>query len=216
MKTLLAATALSTALLAAPAMAADLSRGVAPSPALAPASVVDYGFNWTGGYVGANVGYRWLNADASNGALPASSSPDSSSAAGGLQAGYNWQMNQFVFGVETDFGYGSSSKTENGLGVKQTWEGTTRARAGVAVDRFLVYGTAGVAYSDFDFSTAGVGSSSDWRLGWTAGGGVEYALTKNVSVKGEYLYTDYGNEKVDGTKFDLSNSLVRLGVNYKF
>ena len=144
MKTLLAATALSTALLAAPAMAADLSRGVAPSPALAPASVVDYGFNWTGGYVGANVGYRWLSADASNGIDP-SSSPDSSSVAGGLQAGYNWQMNQFVFGVETDFGYGSSSKTEGAFGVKQTWEGTTRARAGVAVDRVLVYGTAGGA-----------------------------------------------------------------------
>lgn len=214
MKTLLAATALSTALLAAPAMAADLSRGVAPSPALAPASVVDYGFNWTGGYVGANVGYRWLNADASD--AFGASSPDSSSVAGGLQAGYNWQMNQFVFGVETDFGYGSSSKNEAGYGVKQTWEGTTRARAGVALDRFLVYGTAGVAYSDFDLSNSSGASSSDWRFGWTAGGGVEYAVTKNVSVKGEYLYTDYGNDTVDGTKFDLSNSLVRLGVNYKF
>lgn len=213
MKTLLAATALTSALLAAPAMAADLSRGVAPSPALAPASVVDYGFNWTGGYVGANVGYRWLSADATDGTF--AGSPDSSSAFGGLQAGYNWQINQFVVGVETDFGYGSSSKNETGFGVKQTWEGTTRARAGVALDRFLVYGTAGVAYSDFDLSNLGA-SSSDWRFGWTAGGGVEYAVTKNVSVKGEYLYTDYGDDTTNGAKYDLSNSLVRLGVNYKF
>lgn len=215
MKTLLAATALTTAFVAAPAMAADLYRNVAPAPAMtAPNSVVDYGFNWTGGYVGANAGYRWVSADASN--QYASAGLDSSSLFGGLQAGYNWQMNQFVFGLETDFGYGSSEESSNGISVKSTWEGTTRARAGVAFDRFLVYGTGGVAYANFETSDATLGSSDDWRFGWTAGGGVEYAFSKNVTVKGEYLYTDYGDDTANGTKFDLSNSLVRLGVNYKF
>lgn len=213
MKTLFAATALTTALIAAPAMAADLYRNAAPAPAAAPASVVDYGFNWTGGYVGANAGYRWVNVDAS--APGGSANLDSGSAFGGLQAGYNWQINQFVFGLETDFGYGSSSETANDFGTKATWEGTTRARAGVAFDRFLVYGTAGLAYADFETRNFDA-TSKDWRLGWAAGAGLEYAVTKNVSVKGEYLYTDYGTEKANGAEYDLSNSLLRLGVNYKF
>lgn len=213
MKTLLAATALTTALVAAPAMAADLSRGVAPAPVMAPATVVDYGFNWTGGYVGANVGYRWVDSSADAGGFHGNL--DSGSAFGGLQAGYNWQVNQFVFGLETDFGYGSSSKYDNYFGTRATWEGTTRARAGVAFDRFLVYGTAGVAYADFK-TTNLTASSSDWQVGWAAGGGLEYAVTNNVSLKGEYLYTDYGSDTVNGAKYDLSNSLVRLGVNYKF
>ncbi|MBP0574291.1 porin family protein, partial [Mycobacterium tuberculosis] len=92
--------------------------------------------------------------------------------------------------LETDFGYGSSDDTSGGglYKAEATWEGTTRARAGYAFDKFLVYGTAGVAYADFETRYNGV-SNDDWRIGWAAGGGLEYALNKNISVKGEYLYT---------------------------
>jgi outer membrane immunogenic protein len=214
MKTLLAATALSTALIAGSAVAADLSRAPVPYPSAAPASVVDYGFNWAGGYVGANLGYRWVNVDANDGLLK--QSVDSDGVFGGLQAGYNWQINNFVYGLETDIGYGkSSTSTAYGYDAKSTWEGTTRARLGYAFDKFLVYGTGGLAYADLENSYAGV-KNSGWQLGWAAGAGVEYAINKNVSLRGEYLYTDYGSDTVNGAKYDFSNSLLRFGVNYKF
>jgi outer membrane immunogenic protein len=217
MNKLMAATALFTAL-SAPAMAADMRARPAPQPTYEqPAAVVDYAFNWTGAYVGANAGWRWLNADVSGGADGGLSLKDSS-LFGGVQAGYNWQMNNFVFGLETDFGYGNARDSFTAVDTYSARigaEGTTRARAGLAFDRFLVYGTAGVAYADVKGSYNG-GSKDNWRVGWTAGGGLEYAVTKNVSIKGEYLYADYGSENVGATKQDITSNLVRVGLNYKF
>jgi len=68
---------------------------------------------------------------------------------------------------------------------------TARARAGVALDRALLYVTAGYAGADDKVSTtlpgAGV-SSSDWRSGGAFGAGIEYAFTNNISAKAEYIY----------------------------
>src|SRR5947209_7464659 len=81
--------AASLAMLASTASAADLSR---PSYYEPPIPVNSYG--WTGPYFGGNIGYEW-GTTSNNPTRP-------SGFAGGLQGGYNWQTNQFVFGVETD------------------------------------------------------------------------------------------------------------------
>ena len=191
----------------------------------APVAVVDT-FSWTGGYVGVNAGYAGgknkLNVydgisakDNSNGFL------------GGIQAGYNWQFDQMIVGLETDIqGAGLKSDVEvSGLGgaeAKINWFGTTRARLGYTpVDRFMVYATGGVAYGKIKASY-GDFSQSDTKVGYTVGAGAEYALTNNVTLKSEYLYTDLGKLKLDdvnGNRFGEVKApfhTVRVGVNYKF
>jgi opacity protein-like surface antigen len=89
--------------------------------------------------------------------------------------------------------------------IKQTWDGSVRARAGYLVTPWiLAYGTAGFAYGDvsgsfgysahdiFDlgYSTTGGGSWSDTRVGWTAGGGVETIISAGLTLRLEYRYID--------------------------
>lgn len=163
----------------------------------------------------------------------------SSGFVGGVQAGYNWQFdNGFVLGAEADF-QGSNLKGEvkfnaDGLGeikagTKVEWFGTVRARLGyTATERLLVYGTGGLAYgkvkSYVDLGEIGT-SSSKTRAGWTIGGGAEYAITNNWTLKSEYLYTDLGkknfysytDENYDiNLKNDVKFHTVRVGLNYKF
>ena len=124
------------------------------------------------------------------------------------------------------------------------WFGTTRARVGFVAtpdNRLMIYATGGVAYGGgsahfnvFD-STNGLffaGSPSSSRVGWTIGGGVEYAVTNNITIKGEYLYADLGSNNITTVgnaavteffpgsiataKFNYNASIFRAGVNYKF
>ena len=125
-----------------------------------------------------------------------------------------------------------------------SWLGTTRGRVGYVVtpdNRLMIYGTGGVAYgggssnfSVFDSTTGSffTGNPSSTRVGWTVGGGVEYALTNNWTIRGEYLYASLGNTTfntvgnvaantffpgvVASGKIDYKFSIVRAAVNYKF
>jgi outer membrane immunogenic protein len=267
MTKLIAATAallLSTAF----AQAADLA--VRPYTK-APAPVIDPAYNWTGFYVGVNVGgHRSGDSDpafdsfdnnflppavaAFNGVLPHSLSP--SGIAGGVQAGYNWQVSNFLLGVEADFDglSGSRTRTFSGellpLGFGNTfqfsdtasdrWMSTVRARVGVlATDRFLIFATGGVAFASWNLSHSFIGgpnlfvppastASETVRTGWTAGGGIEYALTRNWFVRGEYLYANFGTttnvlnapSPPFTTQFThpetLSENLARVAFSYKF
>jgi outer membrane immunogenic protein len=125
-----------------------------------------------------------------------------------------------------------------------TWLGTTRGRVGYVVtpdNRLMIYGTGGVAYGGgnsqftaFDNTTGSFwnGNPSSSRVGWTIGGGVEYAVTNNITIKGEYLYADLGSSHFNSIgnaasaiafpgvsvagKIDYNASIFRAGVNYKF
>lgn len=204
------------------AQAADMYRKAPPAtPIEAPVSV----YNWTGFYAGANLGGEFLRDSATAGGVR--HKLNNGSIFGGVQAGYNWQSGPFVLGGEADIGYGHPSKTKafgvNTMKIEEGVSGTVRARAGYAVDRALVYGTGGLAWANFDTTVNNgvVSAKSDrTRAGWVVGGGVEYALTNNISAKGEYLYEDFGNMKqtVNGvaTSNKLSDHIVRVGLNYKF
>jgi outer membrane immunogenic protein len=234
------AAGLGSGLVLATASAADLG---APAPApiytKAPMAVP---FSWTGFYVGGNVGYGWGTARddpsfSQPGTDPAflatfdeSDSDKVNGVIGGAQAGYNWQVNNFVLGLETDIQgsvqkgtdtfdsviqfLGLSGSDHNPASVvdanKLDWFGTTRARLGLAVDRWLVYGTGGVAYGEVNqsgniqpgvpagFTPAQVQNApivwdqSSTKVGWAAGAGVENAINRNWSWKLEYLYMDLG------------------------
>jgi len=210
--------------LAGTAMAADLPsrKGVVAVP-YAPA------FTWTGFYVGAHVGGIFSDNDietqgtAANtianvaaSRRPPSVGTDEAGFMGGAQIGYNYQISNWVFGVEADISYTDLKSRVSFLGTsgatsvfqqEMEYFGTVRLRAGYAIDRLLVYATGGLAYGDtrnsatfFSAAVPGqidyLGGNSDTRFGWTIGGGVEYAFTNNLSVKAEYLYYDLGRQSV--------------------
>ncbi|HST29986.1 MAG TPA: outer membrane protein [Chthoniobacterales bacterium] len=128
---------------------------------------------------------------------------------------------------------------------RMQWLGTVRGRIGFApMCRLLIYGTGGLAYGNVDYSAntnygsaAGLNATypvsfSDTKAGWTAGGGVEYAISNHWTVRAEYLHYDLGNESrtqnqlIGGVpqgppffvhyNFDTSGEIVRGGVNFKF
>ncbi len=205
------------------AQAADMYRKAPPAtPIESPVSI----YNWSGFYAGANLGAEFLRDTGTNAGLRRKM--NSASAFGGVQAGYNFQNGPWVYGVEADIGYGHPSKTKtfgaNTMKIEQGVSGTVRARAGYAIDRALIYGTGGLAVANFDTTVSNgvVSQKADkTRAGWVVGGGVEYAVTNQISVKGEYLYENFGKmdktfASVGATRNDLSDHLVRVGVNYKF
>jgi outer membrane immunogenic protein len=194
------------------ASAADMYRKAPPAaPVVAPITA----YNWTGFYAGANLGGEWLRDKMNNGTASATVTPGS--VTGGLQAGYNFQTGPWVLGAEADVGYSRPTKS-NAVGrVEKDWSGTLRARAGYAFDNVLLYGTGGLAVANFklDDNTAALRRTTT-RAGWTLGAGAEVAFTKNISVKGEYLYADFGKARVGAVDHDLNDHTVRVGVNYKF
>ena len=172
------------------------------------------------------------------------------------QGGFG-QFGQGVFGIETDIDWTgidrAASVTLAGPGPFTTttfartevnWIGTTRGRLGYAFgyeNRVLVFGTGGVAYGGVQnngsvtingVTDAWSGSNSPTLVGWTAGGGIEYAITNNITIRGEYLFYDLGSQKTvfapngaaaadfPGTTFtakaNYDGSIARGAINWKF
>jgi outer membrane immunogenic protein len=263
------------------AMAADMA--VKAPPMAAPAMI----YNWTGGYVGLNAGGVFDDSridvyptgcfltSALCGGGPAvnpirSDSIDMSQArfTGGGQAGYNWQRERYVFGVEGDInwtGINDSAVTTKVLAaplvgsmvhaetLKQDWLATIRGRVGYTVTpAVLLYATGGLAVAHVQTAAAiaftatpdtYAGSSDQIRAGWTVGGGGEWMVAKNWSVKAEYLYVDLGKVGTNQActtpaacstgfpvlggiipapggsyqaDFHVHEHIVRAGVNYHF
>jgi len=188
------------------AQAADLPRGqyrpYAPPPAMAV-------YSWMGPYIGANLGYQW-GSTTNNPTQP-------SGIAGGVQAGFNWQNGNFVFGGETDINLSGADDVFAPWKFSNPWFGTLRGRIGLAANNFLFYGTGGLAYGAIEVQNYGLSETST-HLGWTVGVGAEIGLTQAWSAKLEYLYISYSgsNYSITGTNNGLDTNLVRLGVNYRF
>lgn len=209
------------------AWGADLS----PAPVAAPVS-----YTWSGLYIGLNAGYASPNVEETvSGAATGSGSTSIPGGLGGAQIGANYQTGYLVLGFETDLDGSMANKSTNIDGVvtgdnKIPWLGTLRGRVGLALDRWLLYATAGGAATELrsNVAVAGVGSASVDRThgGWTAGGGLEFAITDSLSAKLEYLYFDTGSfgiaqvagtppppfAEVDGR---IRESVVRAGLNYR-
>jgi len=186
------------------AVAADLPvRGTAP----APAALATRAYDWTGFYLGAQVGNQQLRAKTEI------RSATSSSFFGGLHAGYNKQLDSLVIGVEGDLEYVATAKAISQVGENgPDWQGnliqgSARARLGYAFDNALLYATGGIA-----FMSTQHGSSST-LTGWTLGGGLEYALSKQWSARVEYRYSDFGKwHNVQS----ITSQAVRVGLSYRF
>jgi len=205
------------------AFAADLPTSKpAPPMAYAPPPI----FTWTGFYVGVNGGGGWGSMVHDDGVFA-----DPSGGLGGLTAGYNYQFNQFVVGLEGDFDWGdiSSRRGIDGAGSFGKLDlnefATVRGRAGFALDRALVYVTGGYAGGELDSrlldaNTGSLSSDNSWRNGYAVGAGIEYAFTQNISAKAEYLFSQLGGKEITtptyAARTGLDISLIRGGINYRF
>jgi outer membrane immunogenic protein len=222
MKRILTAALLAS--VATSAFAADLPSHKAPpmAPVYAPPA-----FSWTGFYVGVNGGYGAGTFDHFGGT-------EFGNPSGGLvggTVGYNYQINQFVVGVEGDLDWADIQKSQtfgDGSTSKATLDslGHVLGRLGFAYDRALFYAVGGYAGGNVNasFNDVPLGlalSNSGWQNGYAVGAGIEYAVTPNVSVKAQYLYSQLGDKTYfggtpDGVKTGLAVNTFTTGINYKF
>jgi outer membrane immunogenic protein len=165
-------------------------------------------WDWTGPYVGVTGGYGWgkMRKDDVTGAI------------GGATAGMNVQTGAVVLGAETDFSFSGMEGQRRARRSEIDWVGTVRGRIGYAFDRFVAYGTGGLAYGSANISS---GRKDDWQtqVGWTVGLGLEAKITGGLSAKVEYLYVDLGREKyrlAGPVPVDVSANMFRVGLNYQF
>ena len=213
----------------ADALAAELPPPTVPLPAPA--------YNWTGFYLGINGGYGTGNSNWSDGSVGTTGSFPTSDFLIGGTVGANYQVGQYVFGIEGDGDWtnlqGNSGATcgailppPGGCQTQSQWLATVRGRVGYAFDRVLLYGTAGAAIGNIQ---AGLNPPSTFdnsvEVGWTAGAGLEFALAQNWTAKVEYLFVDLPNGScttVDscggaaGSIVSFNESIVRAGVNFRF
>ncbi len=167
-------------------------------------------YSWIGPYIGANVGYEW-GTTSNNGTRP-------SGLLGGVQGGYNWRYNNFVFGAEADIQITGADDVFAPWKFANPWFSTLRGRAGIAMNNILFYGTLGFALGSVRAETLAGLSESRVHTGWTAGFGMEVGITTNWSAKAEYLYMDLAERgyALTGVNNGLQMNMLRLGVNYHF
>jgi outer membrane immunogenic protein len=217
---------------------------------------VNAGYGWGN----TNTDISFLPSAVAFGEAPFTINSSPSGFIGGIQAGYNYQFGKWVLGIEADISGASitGSGGNNALlrfpsgainpgafstvSQKMDWFGTVRPRLGVTpIDRVLVYATGGLAYGHVSYSTLTQfpatppiqyqGTDSTTRVGWTVGGGLEWALMGNWSVKAEYLYYNLGTDTIIAPSqfpaltalgfvvqntFETKGSIARAGLNYKF
>jgi outer membrane immunogenic protein len=217
-KKMISALALSAAVFAVyGAQAADLPA----RPMYTKAAPAIEMYNWTGFYIGANLGGSFGHEDIG----PVGLSTDMNGVVGGGQIGYNWQgpNSPWVFGVEFD-GQGTSQKGSvvgvgGTLNEELPWFVTGRGRIGYAfTPMMMLYGTGGFAVVDHRFSAPGF-SQDDTKLGWTAGVGIEGMITRQWSWKVEYLHLDvpsFTPANAAPVTVRLTDEIVRGGINFHF
>jgi outer membrane immunogenic protein len=220
------------------ASAADL-----PARSYTKGPVTSAAYDWSGFYIGINGGGAWSKTDQFDGvdangtATPGARQNGSGGFAGGTM-GYNYQISHIVLGIEADADWANiRSQTMDGpcgIGVTCTvsdsFLATVRERVGYAANNWLFYVTGGAAFTQFKYRTFTTATGIDFAMpfktspiGWVGGAGIEYGLTPNWSIKGEYSYYGFGAQQAPigvlaatpaNTHTDVQ--VVKFGANYRF
>lgn len=221
------------------ALSADIDVMPPPPPVeeLRPAT-----YDWTGPYVGAFAAGVFTEGhyDKTPDCVPGNPAcgpvdPEMSGTgfAGGVLAGWNYDMDGFVIGVEGDYAWGGQVAQNRDPAelteVSYDAIATARVRAGIAFDDTLIYATGGAAFVNMSFAGDVGGFAAEdsaWITGWTVGGGIEHAFTDNIHARLEYLYVDLGDEDFrledpnafggDVTQHTDNVHMVRAAVTYNF
>lgn len=223
------------ALASSAAVAADLpSRRMAVSPSPAPVFIAA---GWTGFYVGGQLGWIQGQDKASVVGAPLAQTYRDSAMIGGIHAGYNYQVNALVFGVQADANITGVSRTVTtiaGVAIgdsargQERYEGALVGRLGYSFGNTMVYALGGVALANYEVryvTGANVAKVDDTRVGWTVGAGLAYKFAPNWSANVEYRYADYGKENhvlpaavVGGAtvRHAYTTQRVTVGLSYHF
>lgn len=207
-------------------LASTMLAGVSAQAAdVDPAPVVEEAHDWRGSYFGIQGGGVFgSNVAASAPAVAPTAflnGIDLDGIHGGIFGGYNFQNGNVVFGIDNDFSVTSSDSSIGTGSADLRTLSSVRGRIGYAFDRILPYVTGGLAYGNVRVDTPGVGSDSQFQFGWTAGAGVEAALTDYVSARVQYTYSDLGSDVfapnvLGGANVDLGGiHTIRAGVSIK-
>lgn len=217
--------------LGGPADAAD-----AGFPIKSPSKAI---YDWTGFYVGGHMGYGEAGFGAGSNPLQDQGAflPHSATGLiGGFQLGYNRQLaNRVVLGIEADSTFTSPTDgpaLARSLAPFHTtidYVGTVRGRIGYAFDRFMPFVTGGFAWGHTHINVNDADGVSElfpvgkYQAGWTAGLGLEYAVSGNWTAKAEYEYVELSRQTYDLSGFGLGGvnvdpriHLFKLGLNYQF
>ena len=200
--------------------------------------------NWTGPYVGAQLGYSLSDVGFVYRADDyVYSLPEKSLSQGllGFRAGYDWQVRHFVIGIvaDADRRFGTDSLYENSMPaipydweIASDWDVGLRVKTGVlAQDNLLFYATGGLAAANYNLTNETCSNCAAWYdhyplsgtyYGWSAGLGVEYKFNQKWSAQVEYLHSEFGNptdyweDRVQSSEPNLSSSSVKTGLNFRF
>jgi outer membrane immunogenic protein len=227
--------AAATALISAPALSADLRRPPPPAPVVAPAPL----YNWSGFYIGLQGGFGSAELERTLGATGVTFTNELSGGLLGGTVGFNWQAGAWVFGFEADYAWANISRSvDNCFAIPLVTcssgldsFGTARLRVGGAWGPALIYATGGLAFGNhfvevFDnFTGLGV-ERSEFAVGWTVGGGVEWGFAPGWSLKAEALFFDLDVDRFNtgllglpalvDIDHQLTGVVVRGGINYRF
>jgi outer membrane immunogenic protein len=213
---------------APPAFPAVVTPGPFDAPPAFPQRKI---YDWTGFYLGVNGGGALNNVKWFSGPDAIGGTQNVGSGLIGGTAGYNLQANEpLVVGLEADLDWSSLNGTVSpptclaGCELTLPWLATGRLRLGYAFDRILPYVTGGVAlgYLRADIAGAPFGTETGRNLGWTAGAGVEFAISGPLRAKIEYLHVDLNGLTCDGAcnggpvSLNLYSDVIRGGLNYRF
>lgn len=187
-----------TGALALPAIAGGLNEPLPDAaPVAAPVAPLAVGTDWTGGYVGGQLGYGDVNA----------TGLDGDGLTYGLRGGFDWDFGNWVLGVGADYDW-----TDIDLGnTGDTLDSVARLklRAGADLGRTLIYGTAGAAHADAD-----IGGASLSDTGWFAGIGADYLITDQWTVGAELLTHQFDDFDNSGVDVDATTASVNVGFRF--
>jgi outer membrane immunogenic protein len=220
------------ALMPASVFAADLPMRTGPGGPGTPPPPYPY-FNWTGFYVGGNLGGVFESNNITDQFLFESFSSNRSGFIGGGQIGYNWQFAPWgVVGVEWMFDGTSLSSTNTDLvnmvqaNERVDWITTVAGRLGFAANNWLFYGKGGggwvhdrLSVNDLAFGNF---TASQTSGGWLAGAGIEYGITRNWTVRVDYSHIGLGSVNESGflpsdvVTLSRHFDIVTAGANFKF
>lgn len=180
-------------------------------PALAQAQ------EWTGSYVGAELGYGKTTVELSDGTDSAEEDFNGANLGGFI--GYAAQKNRWVYAVEADLRKDNNTNEYDVFGdtleMGTDYSASLRGRVGYTVDKAQVYATAGFGMTQAFIEFNGDRASKSF-YGPVVGAGVDYAFSDKVFGRVEVRATNYGDKTIEGANIDLDDRSLFVGVAFKY
>jgi len=206
---------------------------------------------WSGFYLGAATGVTadktdyFVTAPVGNTFVSSPGEFTDTGIIGGLYAGYDFDLGDFVIGFEGDIAalggisqedYFFGAKTDETISESIDWLATLRARAGYGSDQYLVYLTGGLTAghvnADYNYSNTVIttfsydGSASGFEFGWVLGAGIETRLDSRWSVRAEFMHVDLNdttlsafnafNGVTNTVRFENELDIARVGLTFRY